>query len=64
MPPKEKPEGCLYIQTPYGYRKVETLETIEPEPVETEQDRLNQMAVDAIRAILPENMELIMNNGR
>ena len=63
MPPKETHENHFYIQTPYGYRQVEKLETVDLTP-ETEQDRLNQMAVDTIRGILPKNMELIMSNGR
>lgn len=64
MPTGKAENTDLYIQTPDGqYHKVDKLERVDLTP-ETEQDRLNQMAVDAIREMLPDNMELVMRNGR
>jgi hypothetical protein len=64
MPTKdEATPGTVWIQTGDGYQKIGKIESVELTP-QTDQERLNQMAVDALREILPDNMELVMHNGR
>jgi len=61
MPPKKINKYNCYIKTTDGFEPVNELKEIDLS-CETEQDRLNHLAVDALRKILPENMELVMND--
>lgn len=48
----------IRIETPDGYEPLENVELVEL-TTETEQERLNRMAVDYIKENLPDNMELV-----
>ena len=56
----------IRIETPDGYVPLENVEHVEL-TTETEQERLNRMAVDYIKENLPDNMELVSrsdNDGK
>ena len=63
MPPKNPVISQIRIETLDGYVQLENAELIditqETEQIETEQERLNRIAWETVKSVLPDNMELV-----